>query len=211
MNTRIHQQVTALAAVVQAATLVEQVARSGDLPASDATPLLQALFIQSPEHFSDVYGDASQTLHSGLENLQVILGQTPRGLSPDVTRYALSLIHLESKLRRNPAMLQELGQGISQASRQASHFGATHENTLAAIADVYQRTLSHLKFRIHVTGQASILQNPQTANRIRALLLAGIRAAILWRQVGGHRWQLLIKRNACLKTSRELLNTPAGH
>jgi high frequency lysogenization protein len=33
---------------------------------------------------------------------------------------------------------------------------------------------------------------------IRALLLAGIRSARLWRQLGGHRWQLVISRRKLL-------------
>lgn len=201
MKPALLQQVTALAAVIQAATLVEQLARNGDVPAAEAEPLLQALFIQSPGHFEDVYGEAATRLASGLNNLQAIFGQPGRGISPDVTRYALSLLHLERKLRQNPEMLAELGRGIQTAARQAEHFGVGHENTIAALADLYKHTLSNLSFRIHVTGNPSFLQNPHTANRVRALLLAGIRAAILWRQVGGRRWHLLFKRSACLKAS----------
>jgi adenylosuccinate lyase len=37
------------------------------------------------------------------------------------------------------------------------------------------------------------LQQPSNAAKIRALLLAGIRSARLWRQLGGHRWQLVIQ------------------
>ena len=204
MNKSLLQQVTALAAVIQAATLVEQLARSGDIAAAESEPLLQALFIQTPEQFEDVYGDPASRLSSGLNNLQAIFGQPGRGISPDVTRYALSLLHLERKLRQNPEMLAELGRGIQTAARQAEHFGVGHENTIAALADLYKHTLSNLSFRIHVTGNPSFLQNPHTANRVRALLLAGIRAAILWRQAGGRRWHLLFKRGACLKASEWL-------
>ena len=198
------QQVTALAAVIQAASLVEQLARTGDMPAQEAAPLLQALFIQSPERFDEVYGSAATSLPVGLENLQAIVGQTPRGVSPDVTRYALSLLHLERKLRQNSDMLNALGGGIQTASRQAEHFGISHENTIAALADLYKQTLSNLSFRIHVTGNPTYLQNPHTANRVRALLLAGIRAAILWRQAGGKRWHLLVKRGSYLKACQFL-------
>lgn len=197
-------QVTALAAVIQAASLVEQLARTGDMPAQEAAPLLQALFIQTPEQFDDVYGKPSLNLPTGLDNLQAIVGQTPRGVSPDVTRYALSLLHLERKLRQNPDMLGALGNGIQTASRQVEHFGIAHENTIAALADLYKQTLSNLSFRIHVTGNPTYLQNPHTANRVRALLLAGIRAAILWRQAGGKRWHLLVKRGSYLKACQHL-------
>jgi high frequency lysogenization protein len=40
---------------------------------------------------------------------------------------------------------------------------------------------------------------------IRALLLGGMRAAVLWRQCGGNRLQLLLRRKALLRACRELL------
>ncbi len=42
------------------------------------------------------------------------------------------------------------------------------------------------------------------ADIIRALLLAGIRAAFLWRQLGGRRWRLLLQRKKLLQASQNL-------
>lgn len=196
------QQVIALAAVVQAATLVEQLARTGDMNLTQATPLLNALFVQNPERFEDIYGELSN-LKTGLVNLNAIFGKGTR-ISPDIARYVMSLLFLENKLSNASAMLNELGRGIAASQRQVEHFGVSHENTIASIADLYKETLSKLSFRIQVTGNPTYLQNPHTANRVRALLLAGIRAAILWRQCGGRRWHMLIKRGAYLKTAQVL-------
>lgn len=204
MNEQTLQQATALAAVVQAATLVEQLARTGDISSEDTQPLINALFVQNPQSFNDVYGEPSRNLSIGLSNLDVVFGNSNTRISPDIARYTLSLLHLEKKLRKNPDMMNELGQGIQNASRQAEHFGTQHENTIAALADLYKRTLSNLSFRIHVTGNPTHLQNPHTANRVRTLLLAGIRATILWRQAGGHRWHLLFKRGALTKAVHQL-------
>ena len=126
-------------------------------------------------------------------------------VQPDVMRYALSILHLESRLRKNSAMLNSLGEGIQSASRQAEHFHITHENLLANLADVYKQTLSTLSFRIKVTGNPQILQNTQNANKVRVLLLTGIRAAILWRQVGGRRWHLLFNRKRYFKDAKGLI------
>ena len=49
------------------------------------------------------------------------------------------------------------------------------------------------------------MQQPEVANRVRTLLLAGIRSATLWRQVGGHRWQLLFQRKKLLDATRAVL------
>ncbi|MDK2776501.1 MAG: high frequency lysogenization protein HflD [Pseudomonadota bacterium] len=208
---RNQEQVIAIAAVVQAASLVEQLARTGDISADASEPLLKALFIQSPERFADIYGHARVNLSVGINHLRAILGRDPQGMSPDVTRYALSLLHLERKLSKQPAMMDTLGEGIQAASRQADHFSIGHENTIAAVADLYKRTLSNLSFRIHVTGNPTYLQNPATANKVRALLLAGIRAAILWRQVGGKRWHLMVSRSRYLKACDEILGQTAEH
>ena len=205
------QQVIALAAVVQAASLVEQLARTGDISGDASEPLLKALFVQSPDNFGDIYGNARINLSVGLNHLHSIFGRNPRDISPDVTRYTLSLILLERKLSKRSDMLETLGNGIQSASRQAGHFSISHENTIASLADLYKSTLSNLSFRIHVTGNPTYLQNSHTANKVRALLLAGIRAAILWRQVGGKRWHLLVARSRYQKACEELLGTDPGH
>ena len=76
---------------------------------------------------------------------------------------------------------------------------------MASLGATYQDTLSTLRLRIQVQGDMRYLQQPDTANRIRALLLAGIRGATLWRQVCGHRWQLLFQRKKLLDATRALL------
>lgn len=205
MNSRSEQQAIALAAVFQVASLVEELARTGDMSMTNAEPLIRSLFVQNPDHFGDIYGDAPNTLKTGLQTLNTASRRDPRGINPDVTRYALSLLHLERKLSKAPGMLDSLGKGINQTSRQAEHFSTMHENTLASLADLYKQTLSQLSFRIKVTGNPTYLQNNNTANKVRALLLAGIRAAILWRQVGGQRWQLLISRKRYARACDRLL------
>lgn len=199
------EQAIAMAAVVQAATLVELLARTGDVPREYSEPLLGSLFIQNPKTFDDVYGNARETLHLGLDTFNTMASGIQAGISPDVQRYVVSILQLESKLKRDRGTFAALGEGIQQASRQAEHFSVTHENTIAAIAEVYKNTLSKMSFRIHVTGNPTYLQNPQTANKVRALLLAGIRGAILWRQVGGSRWHLLLKRKQYLQEIARLL------
>ena len=45
-----------------------------------------------------------------------------------------------------------------------------------------------------ITGDQDYLARTETANKIRACLLAGIRSAILWRQCGGTRWKFIFYR-----------------
>ena len=200
MTIKSDQQVVAFAAIFQAASLVEQLARTGDVPVSASEPLVASLFKRNPENFHDIYGNAKQSLNIGLHQLEMLCSKDPKGINPDVTRYVLSILHLERKLSRNKGMMQALGEGIEQANRQANHFSLNHENTIAALANTYKQTLSSLSYRIRVSGNPTYLQNNHTANKVRTLLLAGIRAAILWRQVGGRRWQLITSRKRYLSS-----------
>jgi high frequency lysogenization protein len=56
-----------------------------------------------------------------------------------------------------------------------------------------------------VNGEQQYLSNPDNVNRIRALLLAGIRAGVLWHQVGGRRWHILFNRKGLVDTASQLL------
>ena len=52
--------------------------------------------------------------------------------------------------------------------------------------------------KIQVNGNPTCLQQTQTQHKIRALLLAGVRATVLWRQIGGKRRQLMFSRKAMI-------------
>jgi high frequency lysogenization protein len=50
-----------------------------------------------------------------------------------------------------------------------------------------------------VRGEQIYLSNQHTANHIRALLLAGIRAVSLWKTQGGKTWHLLFGKKKTLQ------------
>lgn len=202
------QQTIALAAIFQAASLVEQLARTGEIPAAELEVLITSLFKQNPEHFDEIYG-AKPNLQAGYHGICKLMGseagKIKQEIKPEVMRYALSIVHLEGRLRKNGHMMNQLADSIQASVRQADHFHITHESVIGSLADTYKQTLSTLSFRIKVAGNPQILQNSHNANKVRALLLAGIRAAILWRQVGGRRWQLLFNRKRYIKDAQGLL------
>jgi high frequency lysogenization protein len=202
------QQAIALAAIFQAASLVEQLARTGEIPAPELELLITSLFKQNPDNFDEIYG-SRPNLQAGYHGICKLMGsdttKVKQDIKPDVMRYALSIIHLESRLRKNGHMMNQLGESIQSSVRQADHFHITHESVIGSLADTYKQTLSTLSFRIKVAGNPQILQNSHNANKVRALLLAGIRGAILWRQVGGRRWHLLFNRKRYIKDAQGLL------
>ena len=98
-------------------------------------------------------------------------------------------------------------QSLIQYSDQAEIFSPLHDNVIANLADIYSNTVSQILPKIMVSGESNFLNNPANANKIRALLLAGVRSAVLWTQTGGGRWQVLFKRKQFVQAARELLDS----
>jgi high frequency lysogenization protein len=195
----------ALAGVVQAALLVEQVAKTGYLQSDAYKCSIDSLLDLNPSSTLAVYGGDVQNLRSGLEGLREML--TGQHQHQEAMRYALGALHLQKKLAGRKDMLNVIASRIGQAGNQAEHFSSTHENVIANLANLYSETISTFRFRIQVMGDYNYLQQARIANQIRALLLAAIRSAMLWRQLGGSRLQLLLQRKAILSCVEELLRT----
>ncbi|CBV42950.1 high frequency lysogenization protein HflD [Halomonas elongata] len=196
-DTPVGRQALALAGVFQAASLVDELARTGQVDQRAWDTLIHATLDTNPENFEAIYGGHPNNLRLGLDTLEGMLGR--RQANPVVMRYGFSLLMLMSKLRGNNAMMDDLGQRLTRAQGQAEHFGETHENIIASLGEAYQQTLSTLKTRIVVQGDPSLLQSRMMPERVRACLLAGVRFALLWHQQGGRRWKLLFQRSALKK------------
>ena len=200
------QQALALGAIFEAAIQVDKLARSGKFNEGPVTCLIQSIFERSPDSTLDVYGGSHHQIRNGLQAVASMLERDTAALQRDALRYTMNLIALERQLDKRDDLLTLLGQRLDQASHQTQHFGLLHDNVMASLGSAYQDTLSTLRLRIQVHGDMRYLQQPDIANRVRALLLAGIRSARLWRQLGGHRWQLLFFRRKLLAATRTILN-----
>ncbi len=197
-------RVIALAAILQACSQVEQVAKKGTVTPATMETAIKSIFVTDPDNAEEIYGGAGN-LTDGLRMLRALLERDPDVVRSDAVRYALTLIHIERKVRTNNTMLGTISEGISRARHQLNHFDYLHENLIANLAGVYLDTVSTMKTRIQVTGDLRYLQSATNANKIRASLLAGLRSAILWRQVGGRRWNLVFSRSAMLSATNRLL------
>lgn len=195
----VREQLMALGGVFQAAVLVDRVAKTGQISEADLAAMLGTLLVRDPKTTLEVFGGNDDQLREGYRALAAALERDPTSLQREPLRYALSMVTLERQLEKRPAMLEAIGKRLPQIQAQVEHFGPAHENVVAASGGLYQDTLSTLRQRIQVHGDMRHLQQPSNASKIRALLLAGIRCARLWRQLGGHRWQLLISRRKLLR------------
>ncbi|MCS5595398.1 MAG: high frequency lysogenization protein HflD [Porticoccaceae bacterium] len=189
-------QALALAGVFHAAALVDEIANHGDIGPKQLTNSMSVLLNQNPDSVSSLYG-SPDNIQLGISAMRTLLTDRSAG-SATVLRYAIGIMYLARKLSNDNAKLDEVGNGIANAQRQAEHFSKTHDNVIANVAGLYQDSVSTMRMRIQVSGNPAYLQQTAIAQRVRCLLFAGIRSAFLWRQVGGKRSHLLLRRDALL-------------
>ncbi len=191
LNT-ITNQTIALAGIAQTAALVQQLATKGTAdPIALETSIASILKIDS-DSVIDIYGSLK-----GLKLGLMQLNQQMTGYkieNPEQARYSASIVFLEHQLADRKNLLNSIQIGITKAQAQSEHFGLLHENIFANLGEIYQNTISTLQPRIMINGDQDYLSRTETANKIRACLLAGIRSAILWRQCGGTRWKFIFYR-----------------
>lgn len=197
------EQALALAGVAQAAWLVSQVARTGEAEPEALGASIESLFVFNPESTESVFGGING-VRTGIAALSDLLGRNLTPHQQDQLRYVMGMLYLERKLAGRADLLEIIRQRLEHTRRQAEHFTDSIGQILPGIAGIYQDTLSTFRFRIQVTGDPRILESRASAERIRAILLAGVRAAMLWHQVGGRRWKLLYQRRALIAALGEL-------
>jgi high frequency lysogenization protein len=127
----------------------------------------------------------------------------------DAAKHAVTVIQVALDLRQQRDLSNRLRTEIETLARTRSTMAS--DEVVTELGAIYQRTLSTLPRRVHVTGDPAVLQRPAVAARIRALLLGGVRAAWLWHALGGRRWHLLLKRTTmrrALAVSLDELHRP---
>lgn len=196
------QQVIALAATVQALTIVNEVATTGQFDDHRAVPVLQGLISYNPSETLDAYGGNTAELFHGLTQLERLFNDD---LNRDIAQYLLAVVTIELKLVRNPTMRQLLSRELQQI---AHRIGSDEQSTFAEqlisreiisdFATIYKQTASQTEPRIMIKGTHEHLQNENSANQIRASLLAALRAAAFFRHYGGKRLDLMMKRKPYL-------------
>jgi high frequency lysogenization protein len=214
VNDIFRDRTLALAGIFQAARLTQQLAREGQSDrgalAASAGSVLALEAADTEEVFGGIGG-----VRRGLELLRDKLTADPGAADMEIARYVIATIQLAGTLRRNPDIIDSIQRGIETIQNQMKFF--TRENDGAAdvhpalaekLAELYTRTLSTLKPRILVNGEHGHLSNPLVAAKVRTALFAGVRAAFLWQQKGGSRWQLLFSRKKIAAEAARLLGEP---
>ena len=193
----------ALAGVFQAAQLVTALARNGQCEQAALQSSIESLFQFTPDSVEAVYGGIAG-LETGLSTLIMQIDQ-PARRDLEVARYVISLITHGDKLLKDRPRFEALGKDLEILEQKTRHFDLADYSRTAHLARLYQQYISPVQPQIMVRGEPLYLQNPQIAEQIRSILLAGIRAAVLWRQCGGRRWQLIMRRRKTMEIAQDLL------
>ncbi len=156
------------------------------MDAAARAALFAAVATRSAGSLAEIMPDPS-SFRTGLQTLREALAG--ERVSPEIARYTLQLIDLARRLKKNATITDELGKLLE---RLPPHPGPEE------LGQVYQQTISRLGKRIQVTGDSDLLKRESVANMIRAELLAGVRFAWLWQQLGGRRWHLVLRRRQLL-------------
>lgn len=205
----VDQHVIALAGIYQAVHLVKQTAHGGSSNHSAFVASVGSVFRFDADSAESVYGGIAGLKH-GLDTLVEELGRPGLKQDPELTAYAANLMFLERKLISLPWMVDTLRSEIEAAKGVAKTDDVDDPAVIANLAHAYSQTISRLSPRILVQGEPALLKQADVANRIRALLLAGIRAAVLWRQVGGSRFRLLFGRKRIVREAQAALSMLEG-
>jgi len=203
MNYSQEDKTIALAGVFQAAQLVRDIAWQGKSNQIALESSLESLLNFDTPDVVSVFGNITGVIQ-GLRTIENQLDNSTKKRDTEVTRYAITLIHLQRKLEKDPEMLDTISQRLEDVKSHLNYFDLSHSNTIAKIAEIYKTTISTMQPKIIVEGEQAYLSNNDNADKIRALLLAGIRAAVLWRQTGGSRLHLLFSRKKYLTSAQSL-------
>ncbi|WP_443019244.1 high frequency lysogenization protein HflD [Shewanella sp. Pdp11] len=193
----------AFAGILQAIAQVQHLARHGELDNAELAASLNTILVTNPDNTADVYQDKI-VLQKGYKLILNQLGDSSQK-DVEITRYLVGVLALERKLVRSNSGLGMLAERINQVNRQLHHFAITDEQVIANLASIYSDIISNLGPKIQISGNPVCLQRPIVQQRIRALLLAAMRSAVLWRQLGGKRRHLVFARKAIVDTAKKSL------
>jgi high frequency lysogenization protein len=203
--TRLENQTLALAGMFQAAVLVDEIALHGSCDPDSFDSCFDSLFTIDAETTEQALGDIVH-LARGFEALGDYLGGENRSPGKNIAYYLLSILKIAVQVLRDQNLSNQLLQGLRNIESHADDFNMSRGSVINKIDGLYQDYISSLSPRIIVRGEQNYLRNSDNAARIRVLLLAGIRAAVLWQQLGGSKWTLFWSRKKYISAARHFLN-----
>ena len=200
------ERTLALAGVFQATELVRQAAHHGTWSGYAASSCLHSLFQMESESTAEIYGGIAK-MRLGVETMLAVLQGDSR--HADSLHYAVGLLQIEKKFRRSGKLQEQVGKRLQDVSGEGVNLEQHEREDLQAhdISGLYSDTISKLSPRIVVNGKPHYLKNDRTVDWVRTLLMAGLRSATLWNQLGGGRFELMFGRKKIIREAESLLKS----
>lgn len=196
MTMDFRSRVLALAGLLQALRLVRQIADTGHAEAAAERVVLDSVFRIDADSVDDVYGGAG-SVRAGLMLLREYLTDL-RG-DDALPKLAKAILQIERRFVADAGMAEHVLEGIRTLGGIAERQGSIHPDAISRLGQLYADTISHLRPKVIVQGNPHYLQQPEVVAEIRALLLASLRSAVLWRQMGGSMWDFVFSRRAMMQ------------
>lgn len=193
MSNSIDDRVLALAGMLQALAQVRRIADTGQSENRQVAAALDSVFRIDAADAEAVYGDAGN-LRGGLRQLRDYLSNGNKDEA--LGKLALAVMQLERRFVRSDGIASKVQAGLRQLNGEAQTQGSAHPDVISELARLYADTISTLRPRVMVQGNPHYLGQAGVVSEIRALLLAALRSAVLWRQLGGSLWDFVFQRRA---------------
>lgn len=189
----LNYQTLALAGVFQATGQVHELASRGATDDDATRTSLESVLNLNAETPEAVFGNRPDY---GLRVISKLFSGHREGLQ--ALQYTVAVLQLERRFRGLAERQRALGRELEliAGTTDAHEDGVLDPSVISQLANAWMEHVRDIEPRIVVNGRPLYLQNSSIVHQIRALLLAGLRSAWLWRQVGGKRWALLLRRRA---------------
>jgi high frequency lysogenization protein len=203
MMTKEQNITLALAGIFQTAALINEIAHHGNCEQSALTASINSIYKVDSNSVTEVFTDVSG-VRFGLVQLERLFDNN-KTFPQAIMRYVIGMLYLEKCLRKSKKLMDDLTSGLKRLNRQLDYYAALDGNMINNLAELFKDVFNQLDFRIQIIGKREYLTPDDLAAKVRALLLAGVRAAVLWRQLGGTRWNLLFRRSTIQHHVKTLL------
>lgn len=184
-------RVLALGALLVALSQVRRIAETGQSDTATLQLALDSVFRLDAADTAAAVGGVD-AVRPGLRLLRDYLAGTNKDEA--LGKLAMAVMQLERRFVADGAMTERVRTGLRALQGPVERLGSPHHDVVAGLASLYADTISHLRPRVMVQGNPHYLGQAGVVAEIRALLLAALRAAVLWRQMGGSLWDFLFRR-----------------
>jgi len=198
--TSIQNRTIALAGTFQACKLVQDLARSGTVNKAAEQASLQSLLVLDAVNTQSVFAGIDGVKY-GLEALKDGINTSIDQLKVELFRYVISLSHLQKQLYKNEKQYKNFANRVETLSKYKG------DDLQHACSEIYKDIISPLRPQIIVQGEKGHLSSDGMAERVRSLLLAGIRSTVLWKQNNGSYLSLMLQRGKYKRTAENLLKS----